>query len=130
MSEAQVEIEGKPYVLIPRSEYDRLRALSAGLPPLPKADARGHRPAVKTAKVLIARGIMRRRLALGLEQKDLAAHAKVRSETISRLESGKHRPQQQTLEKIDQVLRAIEQRKARKGQGKARASTRLYRSAG
>ena len=39
-------LEGKPYVVLPRAEYDRLSTLAkAGeLPPLPQPDAQGNYP--------------------------------------------------------------------------------------
>ena len=45
-------LEGKPYVVLPRDEYDRLTALakSGELPPLPQPDAQGNYPAVDTPR--------------------------------------------------------------------------------
>lgn len=49
-------LEGKPYVVLPRDEYDRLTTLAkAGeLPPLPQPDAQGNYPAVEYARASCA----------------------------------------------------------------------------
>jgi len=54
---------------------------------------------------MIARDIIRQRTAAGLTQEQLAKRAGVSTETISRLEGGKHKPQAATIEKIDEVFR-------------------------
>jgi ribosome-binding protein aMBF1 (putative translation factor) len=76
------------------------------LPPLPPADTRGHYPAVKFAYASIARTIITRRRAAGWSQAELAAKAGVRTETVNRLESGRHSPNVRTVDKIDAALTA------------------------
>ena len=100
-------LEGKPYVVLPRDEYDRLATLAkAGeLPPLPKPDAQGNYPAVEYARASLARKIIRGRVAAGLSQRELALRAGIRVETLCRIETGKHTPSVPTVEKIDQALR-------------------------
>ena len=75
------------------------------LPLLPPADERGHYPAIETARVIIARQVIRGRKAAGWTQSELAARAGVRQETISRIETGKHSPGLKTMAKIDRALR-------------------------
>jgi DNA-binding XRE family transcriptional regulator len=98
-----------------RSENARLRAqlkerpklledTDTDLPPLPPADERGRYPAIETARVIIARQIIRGRKAAGWTQAELAARAGVRQETISRIETGKHSPGLKTMAKIDGAL--------------------------
>lgn len=53
----------------------------------------------------IAREIIRDRRALGLTQAQLAKLAGIRQETLSRLESGKHKPNVRTVERIEAVLK-------------------------
>jgi hypothetical protein len=50
-------LDGKPYVVLPRNEYDRLATLAraADLPPLPAANADGNYPAVEYARASLAR---------------------------------------------------------------------------
>ena len=51
MAAQTILLEGKPYVVLPRDEYDRLTTLAkAGeLPPIPRPDAEGNYPAVERA---------------------------------------------------------------------------------
>jgi DNA-binding XRE family transcriptional regulator len=110
--------DGKPYVILPRSEYDRLTTLAkaAELPPLPEADEHGHYPAVDYARASLARKIIRDRVAAGLSQRELAARAGIRVETLCRIETGKHTPSVPTVDKIDRALHAsTRSRKKRAG---------------
>jgi DNA-binding XRE family transcriptional regulator len=99
-----------------RSELARLRTQldqrpklledrDADLPASPPADERGQFPAVETARVIIARQVIRGRKAAGWTQAELAVRAGVRQETISRIETGKHSPGLKTMAKIDRALR-------------------------
>lgn len=102
-----IMLEGKPYVVLPRSEYDRLTTLAkAGeLPPLPEPDANGNYPAVEYARASLARKLIRDRVAAGLTQRQLATMAGVRVETLCRIETGKHTPSVPTVDKIDRALK-------------------------
>ena len=91
-------IAGVEYVVVPRSEYE------GRMPELPPPDRRGERPAKAAIQAVIARSLIRRRTAAGLEQKQLAALAGVRAETISRIESGRYQPQRATMERIEKAL--------------------------
>ena len=71
---------------------------------LPAKDACGERPAKAAIQAVIARSLICRRTAAGLEQKQLAAMAGVRAETISRIESGRYRPQHATMERLNRAL--------------------------
>ena len=110
-------LEGKPYVVLPRDEYDRLSTLAkAGeLPPLPKPDAQGNYPAVEYARASLARKIIRDRVAAGLSQRELATRAGVRVETLCRIETGKHTPSVPTVDKIDQALKRYAKSKGKRG---------------
>jgi DNA-binding XRE family transcriptional regulator len=74
------------------------------LPPFPPADEHGQYPAIATARVIIARQVIRGRKAAGWTQAELAVRAGVRQETISRIETGKHSPGLKTMAKIDRAL--------------------------
>jgi DNA-binding XRE family transcriptional regulator len=102
-----ISIEGKPYVMIPRMEYDRLTTLAKAidLPPYPAADSKGRVPAIEYTRVSIARKIIQARAAAGLTQRELAAKAGIRVETLCRIETGKFSPSVGSIEKIDRVLR-------------------------
>ena len=103
----------KQYVLIPRDEYERLRAKAdcaseedRDLPPMPARRANGDYPAVQAARVSIARDIIRSRRAAGLSQAELARRAKIRVETLNRIEKAKVTPDVATVEKIEKAIEA------------------------
>ena len=102
-----IVVDGKPYVLLPREEYDRLTTLAkaADLPPLPAPDADGNYPAVEYARASLARKIIRDRVAAGLTQRELAKRAGISFEHLCRVETGKHTPSIPTIDKIDRVLK-------------------------
>jgi len=111
-----IMLEGKPYVVLPRDEFDRLSTLAkAGeLPPLPKSDAQGNYPAVEYARASLARKIIRDRVAAGLSQRELATKAGVRVETLCRIETGKHTPSVPTVDKIDRALKRYAKLKSKR----------------
>ena len=100
-------VDGKPYVLLPRDEYERLTTLAkaADLPPLPTPDAAGNYPAVEYARVSLARKIIRDRAAVGLSQRQLAKLAGMSFEHLCRIETGKHIPSVPMIDKIDRALK-------------------------
>lgn len=102
-----IVVDGKPYVLLPRDEYDKLTTLAkaADLPPLPPPDAEGNYPAVEYARASLARKIIRDRVAAGLTQRELAKRAGISFEHLCRIETGKHTPSVPTIDKIDRALR-------------------------
>jgi DNA-binding XRE family transcriptional regulator len=109
-SEIQViQLSGKPYVILPRKEYERLTLLAKAesLPPVPSSDRRGTVPAVDYARASIARKIIARRAELGLSQRELARLAGVRVETLCRIETGKVSPTVATIERIDRALAEV-----------------------
>jgi len=100
-------IEGRRFVVIPENQYRQLLDENQ-VPAMPEADNQGHYPAVASARIVLARQILRRRQAAGLTQRELAKRAGVRVETLSRLEHGKHSPNVATVDKIGRVLKQAE----------------------
>jgi len=84
--------------------------MDTALPALPKPDAEGNVPAIQFARATIARDIIRDRVAAGLSQKELARLARIRVETLCRVETGKHTPSVETVQSIDRVLGRISRR--------------------
>jgi DNA-binding XRE family transcriptional regulator len=104
-----ITLAGERFVILPEAEYRQLTS-EKGEPALPSPDAKGNYPAVDALRVVLARKISRRRREAGLSQAELARRAGVRTETINRLEQGKHTPTLETVNKIDRVLSGIEKR--------------------
>jgi DNA-binding XRE family transcriptional regulator len=121
MTTQTIVVDGKPYVLLPRDEYDRLTTLAkaADLPPLPKPDADGNYPAVEYARASLARKIIRDRVAAGLTQRELAKRAGISFEHLCRIETGKHVPSVPTIDKIDRALKRTN-KPAKRGVSKRR----------
>lgn len=92
------------------------RVMFQGSRALSEPDADGDVPALEFVRATIAREILRERKALGLTQGQLAKLARVRQETLYRLEIGRHSPTVRTVEKIERALkRAADQNRDRHG---------------
>ena len=102
-----VTLHGERYVILPEAEYRRL-AKEPGLPALPPSDSAGCYPAVEYARASLARKIIRRRQAVGLDQAQLAQLAGLRVQTLSRIESGQVTPTVASIDKIDRALQRAE----------------------
>ena len=77
------------------------------MPSLPRPAKDGSMAAIEYARADIAREVVRRRIAAGMTQQELARRVGIRAETISRLEPGKYLPRLETMERIDRVLPAL-----------------------
>jgi DNA-binding XRE family transcriptional regulator len=98
-----LEIRGEKFVLIPEVEYRRL--VDAGKEPeLPPLNVDGTYPAVAAARVGMARTIIRRRKAKGFTQAALARLAKIRVETLNRIEKAKVTADTATIAKLEKIL--------------------------
>jgi ribosome-binding protein aMBF1 (putative translation factor) len=110
-----VTLNGGEYVIIAKSEYDRLTKI-ANLPAYPEPDTEGTYPAVDYARVSLARKLIRRREALGWSQADLAKHSGMRVETLNRIERGKTTPSLRSVQRLDESMRKAESAKKRSRQ--------------
>jgi DNA-binding XRE family transcriptional regulator len=90
----EVKIGGRTFCLVPKAQYTRLLHDAEG----PVVDA------VQFGRKSIGRDLRKKRLELHLTQAQVAAKAKVRVETVSRVESGDTNPTMKTMAKI---LRAV-----------------------
>jgi DNA-binding XRE family transcriptional regulator len=95
-----IEIMGERFVLIPEAELAAIEGTN--VPPIAED---GTCEALPFVRASIARDIIRERTALGLTQAQLAKLAGIRQETLSRLESGKHKPNVRTIERIEAALK-------------------------
>ena len=100
-----VEKHGTVYVLVPREAWQKISSGEVVMPELPPADKDGNRPALETARAIIARGIIRDRLALGWTQAELARQSGVRVDVLNRIERARVTADQATIERIDKALR-------------------------
>ncbi len=87
------------------AEPEPTAAPGSRFPVLPLPDPDGNYPATATLRVILANTLARRREAAGWSQRELAERAKVRPETVSRLETGKHAATVTTVDKIDRALK-------------------------
>lgn len=100
-----LELDNKELVVLTREAFDELMEKAGVLPPMPAKSSRGGYPARETAMAVIAREIVTRRIRAGWTQRELAKQSGLRAEQISRLESGKHRPTNETITRIDSALK-------------------------
>ena len=100
MSLQTIELQGERFVLMPEKEFRQL----VHLPVLPAPRPDGSVDAVAYARASVARDLILARRKTGLTQGQLAKSAKVRQETISRLESGLHTITEATMTKLWRVL--------------------------
>jgi DNA-binding XRE family transcriptional regulator len=91
---SRLRLGGHDFVVVPVAEYRRLERLAK------QVDA----DAVSFAKTSIGRDLARRRRAAGLSQAAVADRARIRAETLSRLENGRGNP---TLATVRSILRAL-----------------------
>jgi ribosome-binding protein aMBF1 (putative translation factor) len=98
-----VTLAGQRFVIVPEADFRQMAGDTKQLP-LPPRDARGNYPAAEALQVSIARSIVRGRRKAGLTQVELARRAGIRTETLNRIEKGKHAPSVSTIEKIERAL--------------------------
>ena len=98
-----VTLAGQRFVIVPEADFRRL-AGDTGRISMPPRDARGNYPAAEALQVSIARSIVQGRREAGLTRVELARRAGIRTETLNRIEKGKHAPSVATVEKIERAL--------------------------
>lgn len=108
-----IQLKGKRFVIMAEAEYDRLRQRAAvvgdvDVPALPHKLYSGNYPAVEALRVGLARKLIRRRWAVGLSQAEVARRARIRPETLNRIEKAKVTADTATLSKITRVLEKAE----------------------
>ncbi|MBN1909343.1 MAG: helix-turn-helix transcriptional regulator [Pirellulales bacterium] len=110
MAKRTVKIDGTRYVLIPEAELAALEGRD--FPPIAED---GTCEALSFVRASIAQDIVRERRRLGLAQKELAKMAGIRQETLSRLESGRHRPHVRTVMRVEAALARRQSKLGRSG---------------
>jgi ribosome-binding protein aMBF1 (putative translation factor) len=109
-----IEKNGTTYAMVPLHAWEKLLSGDVAMPSLPEADENGDRPALPFMRAIIARGIIRDRVAAGLSQAELARRAGMEPATLNRIEKAKVTPDEATITKIDKALeKAASARKVR-----------------
>ena len=73
---------------------------------MPEPNGEGYYPAKAALRISLARKLIRRRRQLGLSQAELARRAKIRPETLNRIERAKNTASVATIDKIVDALDA------------------------
>jgi DNA-binding XRE family transcriptional regulator len=112
-----VTLSGHEYIILPKSEYDRLARLAAviddvELPPLPRKLADGNYPAIEAGRAVLARKLVKRRWGVGLTRTEVARRAGIRQEALSRIEKAAVGADASTITKVVRVLEAAEREQA------------------
>jgi ribosome-binding protein aMBF1 (putative translation factor) len=108
MSIRTITRNGRRFVEMPLEEYKHWK--STLLPPIPPVDSDGTTNAIDFARASIARRLMTERHKAGLSQQQLSRLARVRQETISRIESGKQTATVRIIDKLDKAIQAAQRR--------------------
>jgi len=108
-----IKLDGKKFVVVPEEEWDHLRqrasmADEVALPDLPGKLPSGNYPAIQALRVGLARKLIKRRWAAGFSQAELARLARIRPETLNRIEKAKVTADTATVAKIVKVLEKAE----------------------
>lgn len=98
-----LEIEGKRFVLMDEKQYRHMGG-DAIMPEFPPPSDTGNFPALETARILVARRIIAARQKAQWTQAELARRAKMRVETLNRIERGKTSADQSTLVRLERAL--------------------------
>jgi ribosome-binding protein aMBF1 (putative translation factor) len=110
-----LRIKGEEFVLLKKQDYEELlREREDALPPLPAPDEQGNYPASLAARAVLARGIVRDRVAAGLSRAELAKRARLRVTTLAKMESGESPGTASAIRRIDSALQqALRERKGK-----------------
>jgi DNA-binding XRE family transcriptional regulator len=108
-----IEINDKTMVVLSKDDFDALMEKAGVLPALPARTTNGGYPAREAMAAVTAREIVSRRIRAGWTQRDLAARAGLRAEQISRIESGKHSPTNETLTRLETAFKSASQQRRR-----------------
>jgi ribosome-binding protein aMBF1 (putative translation factor) len=104
----RVELDGIRYVIVRESVFDRL-CREAGLPEQrSRSEDDALAPGFELDRATLAEKLVRRRLAAGLSQAELARRAGIRPETLNRIERGRTTPDFATVRKLVVAINAAE----------------------
>jgi DNA-binding XRE family transcriptional regulator len=112
-----VTLAGKEFVIVSKADFERLTRRAAviddvSIPSLPPVLPDGTYPALRAGRALLAQKLIRRRWAVGMTQVELARRARIRPETLNRIEKAKVTADSATVAKIVRALEQVEARQA------------------
>lgn len=108
-----VRLSGQEYVILKRADFERIQRRAeviddVQVPALPPPLPDGTYPALKAGRALLAQKLTRRRWAVGLTQTELARRARIRPETLNRIEKARVTADTATVLKLVRVLEKAE----------------------
>jgi DNA-binding XRE family transcriptional regulator len=106
-----VELDGSRYVILRESVFQAI-CRKAGIRLSPLAADEPPPSAFEVDQPSLAERLAQRRQAVGLSQAELARRAKVRPETLNRIERGRVTPDFATIRKLVVAIGAFEQQRA------------------
>jgi DNA-binding XRE family transcriptional regulator len=109
----RVELDGTAYVILRESAFDYLCRKAGVRPPPPPAGAASPGAGLDLDSARLAQKLLRRRLAAGLSQAELARRAEIRPETLNRIERGRTTPDFATIRKLVLAMGAAERLRVR-----------------
>lgn len=106
-------VAGKEFVIISKADFEQLSRRAeviddVAIPSLPPALPDGTYPALRSGRAVLARKLIRRRWGVGLTQAELARRARIRAETLNRIEKAKVTADTATVARIVRVLEQAE----------------------
>jgi DNA-binding XRE family transcriptional regulator len=110
----RVELDGSGYVILRESVFDYLCRKAGVRPPAPPAAAAPAGAGLDLDSARLAEKLLRRRLAAGLSQAELARRAEIRPETLNRIERGRTTPDFATIRKLVLAMGAAERLRVRR----------------
>lgn len=112
MELVRMELAGKDYVILGRTEHEQLTKLAntAQIAEMLLPDGEGNYPAVAYVRASLAEKITRDRRKAKLSHEDLARMARTDIRAVRRVETGQGVPSFWTVKAIDEVLKRYEGR--------------------
>jgi DNA-binding XRE family transcriptional regulator len=105
---SRLELGGIRYVVVRESIFDHLCRRAGATSSVPPAADAASGAGVELDRARLAEKLVRRRLAVGLSQAELARRAAVRPETLNRIERGHTTPDFATIRKLVLAMNAAE----------------------
>ena len=110
----RVDLDGTGYVIVRESVFDYLCRKAGVRPSVPPGTEAAPGAGLDLDSARLSQKLVRRRVATGLSQAELARRAAIRPETLNRIERGHTTPDFAMIRKLVVAMDAAEQELARK----------------